>query len=417
MRKPTAIISAIVLYLIVTGISYASFSYISSPPSTSNSSTNTTSTTTKSTDGQPLLNIQPSEPKTEACPLNGELYTVTEKNAWEKRRPLVVMVENSPDARPHSGINRADVVYEAVAEGGVTRFMPIFYCDAQHADVAVAPVRSVRTYFLDWASEYGGTPLFGHVGGANCSGEKLPNGNMGPCKTDPRAQAIEQLSKYGWRGLNDLDQMGVGLPMYERKENRLFAITGQNVATEHSVVGDTEALWKYAQTKRGFTNLDPDGKDWTDSFKPWTFKADAAPTSRGTVISVSYDFWSGYKQFDARWDYDATTNSYKRFTGGEPHKILETGEQITAKNIVVQLTKETRSIDSLGHSLYTTIGNGDAYIFQDGNAIKGFWKKDSRTGRTVFTTKKGAEIAFNPGRIWVSVINKDNIVAYPTPTP
>jgi hypothetical protein len=413
MSKPTVIVGALILYLAVTGISYAVFVRKDSPPPPAATGT---AAVDMQKDGKLLLDIKPEEPKTEVCPLNGQLYTKTEQAAWASRRPLAIMVENSPDARPHSGINRADVVYEAVAEGGVTRFMPVYYCDAQHADVTVAPVRSVRTYFIDWASEYGETPLFGHVGGANCSGEKLPSGSMGPCKTNIKAQAIEQLGKYGWRYAqgNDLDQFSVGAKAYIRNESRLGP--DKPVVTEHSVVASTEKLWAVG-AQRGWTNLDPKGNDWTTAFRAWKFKEEAPPAERGQVSPVSYDFWSGYKQFDARWEYDPQTNSYKRFTGGEPHLILETGEQITAKNVVVVLTRETTGVDELGHTLYATTGEGDVYVFQDGIVIKGYWKKDKRTGRTIFYTKKGSEITFNPGRIWISVDDKSTVVVYPTPTP
>jgi len=69
-------------------------------------------------------------PKTEECPLNGGLFSKPEQAIWEKRRPIAIMIENHADSRPPSGLSRADVVYEAVAEGGITRFLAIFYCGA-----------------------------------------------------------------------------------------------------------------------------------------------------------------------------------------------------------------------------------------------------------------------------------------------
>src|SRR3990167_4589786 len=60
--------------------------------------------------------------QTETCPLNGLLYTKVEKNIWETRRPLAVMIENHEESRPQSGLSDADIVYEAVAEGGINRF-------------------------------------------------------------------------------------------------------------------------------------------------------------------------------------------------------------------------------------------------------------------------------------------------------
>lgn len=399
-EKKRTIIAAVILYFFSSGISYATFNFLNSGPDIPGR---------VEIDPETGLPIDPDAPRTETCPLNGRLFTEIEREAWEDRRPLAVMVENSPDARPHSGIIKADVVYEAVAEGGVTRFMPVYYCAAQAKDVKIAPVRSVRTYFIDWASEYGETPLFGHVGGANCSADKLPNGNFGPCKTDPRAQAIEQLSRYGWRYSqgNDLDQFAIGAPTYIRNPDRL----GRTVATEHSVVASTEGLWNEGE-ERGWTNIDPEGEEWTENFEPWMFKEDASEGDRGTVAAISYDFWTGHKQFDARWEYDRQTNRYLRLTGGEPHLDLETNEQLYAKNVVVQLTQETVSIDELKHNLYQTVGDGEALIFLDGQVIEGFWEKADRTSRTVFTTKRGEQIEFNPGIIWISVVSDDTQVSY-----
>lgn len=397
----TTIITAIILYFISAGVSFATFSFLNQSP---------TSSSTVAIDPVTGLPIDPSAPKTEECPLNGAMFTEIEREAWEKRRPLAIMVENSPEGRPHSGIIKADVVYEAVAEGGVTRFMPVYYCAAQANDVIVAPVRSVRTYFIDWASEYGETPLFGHVGGANCSAPKDDSGKVvGPCQTDKRARAIEQLGQYGWRYINgnDLDQFAVGAPTYLRQPERL----GHTVATEHSVVASTEGLWEEG-VDRGWTNEDPEGVVWTENFTTWEFKDGASSEERGTVTSISHDFWEGHKQFDARWEYDRELNVYKRFTGGEPHNDLETGNQLYAANVVILFTREITGIDDLKHNLYTTIGEGEALIFQDGQVTEGYWEKDSRTERTIFTNKKGEPVEFTRGIVWISVVSNDTDVAY-----
>lgn len=401
MNNKKLLLAAVIIYFVSAGVSFA---YFSKNQTVSDELVNPVTT---ASDGS--LQIDPGSPKTETCPLNGALYTQAEREIWETRRPLAVMVENSLDARPQSGLIRADIVYEAVSEGGVTRFMPVYLCEAARSEVIVAPVRSVRTYYVDWASEYGKTPLFSHVLGANCSAE-TPGG---PCKSDPRTQALEQLSKYGWRygKGNDLDQAAIGTPTYTRKENRLFDLIGRNVATEHSMVTKTNLLWKIGKD-RGWTNLDPEGEKWTDNFRSWKFKDEAPADKRGAVTAISHDFWSGYKQFDARWQYDSATNNYLRFTGGEPHKDLETGEQLSAKNVVILFTKELTSVDELKHTLYTTTGEGKVIIFQDGQAIEGKWAKKDRLGRTIFTTKKGEEIQFNPGRVWISVVGNDTPVTY-----
>lgn len=395
--KKQIIISSVILYILSTGISFATFNYLGSPGSSV--------TPVEGEEGfNGLLTIDPGAPRDQECPLNGMMYTSVEKEAWEDRRPLAIMVENSPEGRPHSGIIRADIVYEAVAEGGVTRFMPVYYCDAQRDEVKVAPTRSVRTYFIDWASEYGETPLFGHVGGANCSADP-----GGPCKTDRRAQAIEQLSRYGWRYSmgNDLDQFAVGAPTYIRDETRL----GKRVATEHSVVASTEGLWEEGED-RGWTNLDPDGVEWTDNFSPWEFKDETGESERGNVSSISFFFWEGYDDFKVDWAYDKVANEYLRSTGGEPHKDLETDKQLFAKNIAILFTKEIGPVDELKHMLYETTGTGNALIFQNGEVIEAKWKKSTRVSRTIFTDKSGSEIEFVRGPIWVQVVGLGSEIEY-----
>ena len=219
------------LYLFTTGVSYAAFNYLHTPPDIQYS--------TPVPEGGGLA-IDPNEPKTEACPLNGELFTKTESRVWETRRPLAIMIENHTEARPQSGVSSADVVYEAVAEGGITRFLALFYCDAIDRDTTVGPVRSARTYYLDWASEYGENPLYVHVGGANVPGP---------------ANALGQIQEYGWGGRNgnDLNQFSIGFPTFWRDYERL----GRTVATEHTMYSTTEKLWAEAK-KRG----------WIKSLKP-----------------------------------------------------------------------------------------------------------------------------------------------------
>ena len=113
-----------------------------------------------------VMTIDTSGPRDQKCPLNGAYFTKGEREVWEKRRPLAVMIENHADSRPQSGLSRADVVYEAVAEGGISRFLAVFYCGAAAGSAKpydVGPVRSARTYFLDWASEYADYPLYLHA--------------------------------------------------------------------------------------------------------------------------------------------------------------------------------------------------------------------------------------------------------------
>ena len=337
-----------------------------------------------------LLDIDPKAAKDQICPLNGQMYTQIEKDAWEKRRPLAVMIENSPDARPQSGLIKSDVVFEALAEGGVTRFMAMYYCDAQRQDVVVAPVRSARTYFVDWASGFN-RPLYVHVGGANTPGP---------------ANALGQIGDYGWNGANDVNQFSIGYPTFKRDYTR---VEGKDLATEHTMVSSTEKLWLVGED-REWTATDPKGKEWADGFTPWTFADGEA--GKGTVATSSFEFWDGFKQFSVKWDYDKATNSYKRTMAGEPHVDLETGKTIEVKNAVVLYSKEKGPIDELKHMLYQTTGTGTALVFQNGEAVEVNWSKAKRESPLLFTDKKGKPFAFVRGKIWISVVNVGTDVSY-----
>lgn len=395
--KVKMIAAAIGLYLVSSLSSFAVFSFFA-PAETVGGPVNII------VDEEGALVIDPGEPKTEVCPLNGEKFTQTERAAWEQLRPLAVMIENSVDSRPQSGLNKADIVYEAVAEGGITRFMAMFYCDAVAQDVLIAPVRSARTYFVDWASEYN-FPIYTHVGGANCSADP----GTGRCKSDPRTTVLEQLRSYGWHLQNDIDGMSVGLPVFYRDYQRLGR--DRQIATEHTMTSSSQRLWTQAE-KRRWTNTDPQGEEWSEGFVGWSFKDEAAAGDRGPERTIGYDFWDGYKQFDVAWQYKPDTNTYMRIMGGEPHLDLISREQIGVKNVVVLLTDEIGPVDELKHMLYTTVGKGNALVFNDGQVTEALWSKPNRLGRTVFTDKAGKEIKFTRGKIWISVISKTNTVAY-----
>ena len=91
---------------------------------------------------------------------------------------------------------------------------------------------------------------------------------------------------------------------------------------------------------------------------------------------------------------------------------LENNEQLTSKNVIVQLTKLIGPVDDLGHLLYTTIGSGKAIIFMDGQVTVGTWSKKTRISRTTFFGPDGREVKFNRGLIWIEVIPSEKQVTY-----
>jgi hypothetical protein len=414
-QKTIKITAYLGVFLVVTGISYFAFDKLI--PVSSSKNTTPVGDNQQNKDGKKTGSIEFSGPKTEVCPINGALFTSKEKEAWSQRRPLLVMIENHEDSRPQSGLDNADIVYEAVAEGGITRFMGVFYCGAVKGSenkYDVGPVRSARTYFLDLASEYSDYPLYNHVGGANCSAPKDPvtGRQSGPCTTNKKAQAIEQIADYGWNNQGtwgDLSEFSLSYKVCRREPDR----TGEERATEHTMYCSTKELWNTA-SQRGLTDVTKakSNSSWDKNYRSWSFKQNDKASSNITAANITMDFWSGYKAYAVNWKYDKENNKYLRFNGGQPHVDFNTNTQLSAKNVVVQYVKETRSIDEHMHNLYAVVGNGTGVLFQNGEATEITWSKVNRTSRTIFKDSSGKEINFVPGQTWIELLPTSSKVNY-----
>ncbi len=341
-------------------------------------------------------------PKTEVCPLNGSLHTKKEKEMWQKRRPLFVMIENHQEARPVAGLSNADIIYEAVAEGGITRFGAVFYC-SQAKDIKIAPVRSARVYFVRWAAEYGQEPVYVHVGGAHCD----PRTKEG-CLNGAKADALGLIRKLGWQGTNDLNQFSVGFPTFYRDINRL----GHPIAIEHTMTTSTYRLWKYLADKRQLTNVDKEGTPWDENFRPWKWQSDS-DVKEGTVKEISYSYWPGYSAYNEKWVY--LGGQYQRYNGGQLSVDYNTKKPLTTKNLIILFARESKANDGYPgnvHLVYQNVGKGKALVFYKGRVIKANWKKKSIDSRTIFTDNQGKEIKFVTGKIWISMLPSGNQVNY-----
>jgi len=381
------VIAAILLYGVSTGVSYTIFGGLKS------GGAGTFNLTTALPGPSTTMEEDVNDPKTETCPLNGELKSKKAKDAWEKRRPLAVMIENHIEARPQSGLTAADVVYEAVAEGGITRFLAIFYCNL--SDVQIGPVRSARTYYLDWLGEYN-NPLYAHVGGANTPGP---------------ADALSQIIKYQ---IDDLNQFSIGFPTFWRDYQRLT----HSVATEHTMYSTTQKLWDVG-AKRGWVATSSAGIAWNEGFTSWKFKDDEKSSSASkageTTKAISVNFWESQSDYKVEWNWDPATNTYKRRHAGVDHTDFDNKKQISPKNVVVQFEREANANDGYPgnvHLLYTTTGMGKALFFMNGNAVAGKWIKPDRLTRTKYVDGSGKEIAFNKGQIWIETVPEGSKVTY-----
>ncbi|MCX6705230.1 MAG: DUF3048 domain-containing protein [Candidatus Woesebacteria bacterium] len=400
-KKFIIIASFVGLFLVSLGLSLIVF-YFVNPKGTSRIPSNVNQKTKIN------LNL----PKTEECPINGAKFTKVESDIWNTRRPIAMMIENHVDARPESSLSRADVVYEAVAEGGITRFVGVFYCGAAAEDVQAAPLRSARVYFINLAAGYGTDPIYLHQGGANNICSDCPGGVKPRAQIDPTVNTTPLFDKLGWFGGpmgNNFDGgYNIGFPIVVRNQYRLSSTPS---AWEHAVVADLDLVWAEA-AKRNFGYNDASGIAWTKGFRKWLFQDDKAATSP-TASDIKFNFWDSMQGYDVEWKYDSATNSYNRFNNGVAHTDWEFEKsQLNAKNIAIMFAVEKGPLDTEHHMFYQVIGTGKALVFQNGQAIAGTWKKASVLDREVFYDTNGVEIQMVRGVTWVEVVPAQNKVAY-----
>jgi hypothetical protein len=309
-----------------------------------------------------------------ASPINGMMLDRAVFDSLQQKAPLAIMIENHPDARPQSGLNQADLVYEAIAEGGITRFMAVYWSTEA---ARIQYVRSARIYYIQWAAEL--SAVYCHWGQVE---------DPGPVDVWP---VLARLN------VRDLNGLILGEEVGYRDESRY---------APHNVFTDTGLLWRSAQA-HGFNG--------PPVLEPWKFKEDepqrpANPAERAAPIA-NVTFGSPGSAFDVTWYYDPVSNSYLRSMGGAPHTDATTGEQLSAHNIAVQLAP-IRPSGIKAYNIIDTVGTGAAVVFQDGVAKVGTWRKDSEGGRTRFFDSAGGEMTFNRGRTWIEVVPTDSAVNY-----
>lgn len=291
---------------------------------------------------------------------NSPLTGLPVSEAQTKLPVTGIMIENSPDARPQSGINQAGVVFEAIAEGGITRFLTLFQ---DNQPDYVGPVRSVRPYYVDWLEGF--NAAVAHVGGSP-----------------------EAIAKIKADGVMDLDQFYNSGP-YHRVSNRYAP---HNMYTSLAGLIDL-------QKSKGRTSSDFTG------FPRKAEAASSAPNARSVDITISGAL------YNVHYDYDAASNSYKRVLAGKPHLDERSKEQLSPKVVIAIVVPYSIHADRI-HSVYQTIGNGKAYIFQDGIAVEGTWEKTSSKTQILFKDANGAAIKLNPGQTWITATSIANNVTY-----
>ncbi|MBI3983886.1 DUF3048 domain-containing protein [Candidatus Microgenomates bacterium] len=295
------------------------------------------------------------DPNTRPSPLTGVRVPID----LADNQVLAVMMENSPDARPQSSLSQAGVVFETVAEGGITRYLALYQ---ETRPKVIGPVRSLRPYYLDWAMGY--DAAIAHAGGS--------------------AQALQLATQRKAKSMNGL-VYGAG-----------FYRTGDRVAP-HNLYTSGSRLDSLA-TELGYKS---------STFTPYTRvrkeKKSAQPTH--TTISVGF---SG-SLYATTWKYQAKTNTYARNLAGSADKDRENNKQLTVKNLVLIPIKTT--YDGT-YAVMDTTSKGSAVLFRDGVAIKGTWQKSTPTDMIKLTDSTGKAMQLNPGSTWFAFVPSHQSYSY-----
>jgi len=279
---------------------------------------------------------------------------------WQKL-PITVMIENFKKARPITGILSARIIYEAPVEADITRFLAVFQKDKLPKNIG--PVRSARSYFIDWAKEYGS--LYIHAGGSPQALNELKNISS--------IYNLDEISKNGNYFFRDLNKSKPH-NLYISKKSISDFIEKNNLALKNDIKG-----WYY---KNSSNKID---------------------TSMLGVLKIEY-------RENAVWKYDKDLNRYLRYENGSA-LFDKNNNQLNAGTIVVQKT-DVKTKDAIGRKSIRTQGSGEVIVFKNGQVIKGFWEKLRGDKRTRFYKKNGEEIVFSPGIVWIHIVSKETNINY-----
>jgi hypothetical protein len=306
----------------------------------------------------PSATAIPASPTPE--PIRGELAFARGQAA---ARPIVVMIDNHPAAYPQIGLDRASLVFEALAEFGITRYMAVYVPGISPETDTIGPVRSARSYFVEWAKGLNG--VYVHAGGS-------PEGLL------LAETAIE---------VQNMDAL--------RRDGEDFFRRSSERQAPHNLFTSTADVAAFSATK---SDAQPDL-----SALGFVLKADAPASARPQLQTFGYFFL--YQEAPVSWEYRPERNDYLRYRNNRAHVDGRSGEQLYFKNVIVMEVPE-RPIpgDTKGRIEQQVIGAGPARLFTDGVVQDITWRKDAGFAPLQFFLPSGEEMQLNAGATWIAAI-------------
>ncbi len=339
-------------------------------------------------------------PKPIINPLTGEEVASEELIS---RRPLAVKIENDPNARPQSGLVDAELVFEELVEGGVTRFICIFL--AKESNV-LGPNRSVRPSDIDICFFL--EPLLTCSGGAppvmamvRASGMMYLEEDGTHFWRDRTRRAPHNLYTSTARLRNYLAQKGDGF--HKVLNSGLCFYSQKEIAEILEKEAETQASGSETQPQ------EPQGEEGTEegAQNGLSFQR-AVPASN---INIGYEAACA-----AFYRYDPNLGVYLRWTQNKPLTDRESGRQVGPRNVIIQYVQLTssglRDVRGAESPNSQVIGSGKCLIFTWGKVIQGTWSKESRTAPTIFRDVMGNQIKLYPGQTWIHLVPQNIKVTY-----
>jgi hypothetical protein len=270
-------------------------------------------------------------------------------------RPLAVMINNAPAARPQSGVSEADILYEILAEGGITRLIGIF--QSHTGIVKIGPIRSIRPYLLDIGESYGGVTV--HAGGS------------------PAAYAILQKEKK-----EDMDEIGRAGAYFWRDNTR---------KAPHNLYSNAAKLREGAEKLGYAPNVKVPGYHFSN--------LDYIPTGGEPATEFNVNFLLNSYKID--YKYDGEKGIYQRYVNGKPHLDLNNNNPVEASNVMV-MGADHKVLDDVGRLHIDVELGGEALLFQRGQVIKGRWSR--KANDVIRFVKNGEEALMYPGVTHILVV-------------
>ena len=309
-----------------------------------------------------------------------------------------VQIPNGMDgARPQAGLNDAKIVFEAIAEAGITRFAAIF----QNPTVsAIGPIRSLRIYYFDWDVPFDCTVV--HAGGASDAISALNSSNL---------KNHDENYTYMWRSSKNGN--------LNRMWNNLF--TSSELLKKFNsdrgyLTSDISSFPRFTPSEAKLEKINRQATNKLDIYTP----ADGDTSELSPAVTEIKIRLGGMPNFNPHYTYNKEQNSYDRsYESGTPHEVYncidKTGEitpevdcgeaiQLSPKVVIAMMVQERKQSDGYHEDISTTGAVGDAFIFENGIVIRGSWEKSAKASQIIFRDADNQEIKLNPGQTWITAV-------------